>query len=121
MTEQIIRDVIAFFGVVTVTIGGYYKVKFDKKQSVKLKEVHSQIRNDHPNKPNIRDDIDSLASSLAKGLENIRGDIRGVHKDIAGLHGAVGGVRRELHTEIERSTRADDRLNRRLDQIDPQH
>lgn len=117
MTDQLPTDIIGLVGVALITIGGYFKYRFDKAQSLKVGEMHEQISNDHPNKPNMRDDIDALSEMVRKGLDNIRGDIRGVHKDISGLHGAVGGVRRELHVEIERSIRVDERLNDRVNRI----
>lgn len=117
MIEQLPTDIIGLMGVLILTVGGYFKYRFDKAQSLKVKEVHEQIRNDHPNKPNMRDDIDAISEMVRKGLDNIRGDIRGVHKDISQLHGSIGGVRRELHEEIERSTRADRNLNDRLNRL----
>ena len=119
MTDQLPTDLIGLLGVALLTIGGYFKYRFDKAQSLKVKEVHEQIRNDHPNKPNMRDDIDKISDMVSKGLDNIRGDIRGVHKDISQLRGAVSGVRRELHEEIERSTKADHQLGERINRIVP--
>ncbi|OBG32450.1 hypothetical protein A5671_07885 [Mycolicibacter heraklionensis] len=81
-------------------------------------EVHEQTVNSHADQPNLRDQLDAMESMMRDGFADLRGDIRGLHKDVSVLHGAVGGVRRELHSEVERSTRADGRLERRLDGLD---
>ena len=83
-----------------------------------VSEVHERTVNDHAQKANMRDQLDVMEAMMRAGFADLRGDIRGLHKDVSVLHGAVGGVRRELHSEVERSTRADDRLERRLDGLD---
>lgn len=91
---------------------------FMRGMKAQVGEVHEQTVNDHAQKANMRDQLDVMEAMMRAGFADLRGDIRGLHKDVSVLHGAVGGVRRELHSEVERSMRADDRLERRLDGLD---
>ena len=101
-----------------ITIGGIWRVRSAQtEQGHQVKEVHAQIQNDHPHRPNMRDEMDEMAKMIRSGFQNLRGDIRGIHKDISGLHGTVAGVRRELHNEIDRSTAADSRLGNQINEI----
>lgn len=104
-----------------LAVGGWLIKRLDtflRGMKAQVGEVHEQTVNDHAQKANMRDQLDVMEAMMRAGFADLRGDIRGLHKDVSVLHGAVGGVRRELHSEVERSTRADDRLERRLDGLD---
>lgn len=103
--------IIGLVSLAIITVGGIWRVRTAQtEQGTQVREVHAQVRNDHPDRPNMRDDMDDMSKMISSGFQSLRGDIRGIHKDISNLHGSVAGVRRELHTEIERSTAADSRL-----------
>ena len=110
--------VVGLISLALITMGGIWRVRSEQRsQGKQVAEVHNQIRNDHPQRPNMRDDLDDMASNLKSGFADIRADIRGLRKDISGLHGAVGSVRRELHTEIDRSTAADELLSKWITKV----
>lgn len=77
-------------------------------------EVREQIRNDHPEKPNLRDDIDELKALLSTVLQDersIRLDVGGLRKDLGHIRGELGDIRGEVrdgrgeHTHLEQRIR----------------
>ena len=110
--------IIGLVSLAIITVGGIWRVRSaQSEQGSQMREVHSQIRNDHPSRPNMRDEMDEMAKMIRSGFQSVRGDIRGIHKDISNLHGSVAGVRRELHAEIDRLTVADSRLGTQVGKL----
>lgn len=110
------------------TIYGQRKARTDRIRQKRVVDelrsdvlvVRDQVRNDHPEKPNMRDDIDEVKGALTDfrdTLKDFREALEGVHgkldeqgRDVRGIRQDVGIVRGEL-----RETRKDHRdLERRV-------
>lgn len=112
----------------------------DVKAAVgKIDEMHEQVRNDHPQQPNLRHDLDLTLDAAADiyaivrdmqdrqiaqdakldaKLDALRADLRG---DVQGLRTDMTEVSRELHDERKRSIEADESLWRAIPNRRGQH
>jgi predicted RNase H-like nuclease (RuvC/YqgF family) len=99
-----------------ITVRGQRKGKFrrDEDRAVldevkkKVDVVRDEVKNDHPDNQNLRDQVDRMETMLASLTSNVT-DIRERQidhgRDIGGIRDDVGGLRGELRDE--RSNRRD--------------
>lgn len=103
--------IIGLASLVIVTVGGLIHLRWQQRTtSQQISEVHRQVRNDHPESPNLRDDMDDIRAIV----RDIQDHTIGQGRDLTAIRVDVSGVRHELHDEIDRSKSADKQIANEL-------
>lgn len=98
-------DVAALVILALITTGGATLTTVVARRHGKtLGAIENQVTNDHPDKPNLRDDIDKLTALVTEGFSETRKDIH--------------GLREEMRTERIERIEGDRRGMRRLGLLD---
>ncbi|OIN79385.1 hypothetical protein BMG05_18435 [Mycobacterium malmoense] len=94
-------------------MGGWGKAWIDGKRHGKaISQVRDQVQNGHDTY--LRDDLDEVGSRIDRlidGVSELRGDVRGIRKDVGDLRGELRDER-QARGELERTVERIDRDRR---------
>jgi hypothetical protein len=101
MTEERLNTLVTSVTAVLLALIGIAQIK----QARRTKEIGTQVVNDHKNKPNLRDDIDTIKSGLkmlSMDVGGLREEQRQVRREIYD-QGVYGRDNRHLIHELEKT------------------
>lgn len=88
--------------VISSVLGPVLTALMSRRISKKVDETNSQVRNHHPDSPNLREDIDELKQSLnfvSNRIAPVTGSIRVIQADMSTMQKDVGGLRSDIRND----------------------
>lgn len=113
--EHLPTDVIALMALIAMVWGTIVIRLGQRDHDKKLKEVRTQVVNDHPlDGPNLREDVEEIKKASEAALKSSEATLARLvaNEDwIRGVYTRVESIGRELHDERQRSINADTALH----------